>query len=275
MPNAIRVLVIDDDSTIRIVLKEMLLRDGYEVIDAASGAEGLQAMALRSFELALIDLQLNDMSGLDVLAEMRQHSPETVVIILTGHATLESAVDALRRGAHDYLFKPFKTVEIRESLRAGLLKRQQELDQRQRLIDFGRTLSGETAEVLQAQTAELLNSEPTKAEAAQMQARFLRRGALVIDFMRHVVTLDGHLMELSPTEFDLLAYLATAHPRVVPQVELAREVQGYQHNTLEADEALRYHIYRLRRKIKDVTGRPDVLRTVRGVGYTLDEIETA
>jgi DNA-binding response OmpR family regulator len=94
---------------------------------------------------------------------------------------------------------------------------------------------------------------------------------LIVDFMRHVMTLDGHLLELSPTEFDLLAYLASEAPRVISPQELVREVQGYESEAWEARDTVRYHVYRIRRKAKAATGRTDIIRTVRGVGYTMGE----
>lgn len=258
-----KVLIVDDDPSVRILLKETLLRDGYDVKTAASGAEALRILPLHNFDIALLDLQLNDMSGLDILAEMRRQAHSVVVIILTGHASLQSAVDALRQGAHDYLFKPFKTLELRESMRSGLLKRQQELAQRERLAELERSVAGVDVEAVQAKL------QATSALMTTEDSRFLRRGNMVVDFLRHVITLDGRFLELSPTEFDLLAYLINALPRVVSQDELAREVQGYLAADADADETLRYHIYRLRRKIKEATGRADLIRTVRGIGYTL------
>ena len=100
--------------------------------------------------------------------------------------------------------------------------------------------------------------------------RFLQHDPWVVDFARRVFQVDGQAIDLSATEFDLLAYLARAAPRVVAPQELAREVQGYSGSTLkDANETLRYHFYHIRRKIKAATGRSDVIRTLRGAGYTL------
>jgi DNA-binding response OmpR family regulator len=111
----------------------------------------------------------------------------------------------------------------------------------------------------------------TNAGSDKDEIRFLQQGGLIVDFLRHVITLDGHLLELSPTEFDLLAYLVSEVPRVVSAQELVREVQGYESEPWEASETARYHIYRLRQKIKDATGYTNVIRTVRGIGYTIGE----
>jgi DNA-binding response OmpR family regulator len=78
------------------------------------------------------------------------------------------------------------------------------------------------------------------------------------------------VVQLSPTEFDVLAYLIEEAPRVVSPEEVAREAQGYE-QPWEAAETLRYHIYRIRQKIEESTGRRDVIHTVRGVGYTIGD----
>lgn len=125
-----KILVMDDELTIRLFLEKALTRDGYEVVIAASGEEALELIASQAFELALLDLKLAGIGGMEVLANLRVQAPDTVVIILTAQATVETAVEALRQGAHDYLFKPCKTFELRESIQRGLVKRQQTLQQR-------------------------------------------------------------------------------------------------------------------------------------------------
>ena len=110
---------------------------------------------------------------------------------------------------------------------------------------------------------------PSPQPPDEEPGRFLQHGGLIVDLARHLITLDGQLLELSPTEFDLLAYLVSQTPRVVPPQELVREVQGYQSEPWEASETVRYHVHRLRHKMKEATGRADIIRTVRGVGYSI------
>jgi DNA-binding response OmpR family regulator len=197
---------------------------------------------------------------------------------MTGYATLDTALEALRQGAHDYLFKPCKVVELRESIRTALLKRQQQLQQRgllgqlmQQLTDLG-AVPGAVPVSRQEQT---LGELPVVLPSAEDAARFLRQGNLIVDMMRHVITVDGHMLELSPTEFALLAYLVSEFPRVISSHELVRAVQGYECEPWEARETLRYHIHRIRRKVRGITGRTDLIRTVRGVGYTLGEVDVS
>ena len=101
-----KILVVDDDSSIRNTLKEVLSRENYQVTTASSGEEALSLMREITFDLALLDLKMAGMDGLSLMKEIRRRAPLTGVIMLTGYATLESAIGALRQGAHDYLLKP-------------------------------------------------------------------------------------------------------------------------------------------------------------------------
>lgn len=279
MPDT-RILVVDDEPSIRMFLQETLSNDGHQVISSSSGEEALEILEHQEFDLAMLDLMLGGINGMEVLARLRRRWPDTIVIILTAHGSLESAVEALRQGAHDYLFKPCKTVQLRESIRQGLLKRQRELRQRQLLRQLERHLADELDNIRATISGEqvlepapvvspppIISSEPPQLE----QDRFLRRGGLIVDLSQHVITLDGQLLELSPTEFDLLSYLVSEAPRVLSAPELVREVQGYSSELWEARDMVRQHIYNLRQKIKEATGRIDVIRTVRGIGYTVNE----
>ncbi len=273
-----KILVVDDEATIRFALEETLSKDGYRVTTAADGQAAVERIGQETFDLALIDLKLPGIDGMGVLRALNESAPETVVIVLTAHASLETAVEALRQGAHDYLFKPCRTVQLRESIRRGLLKRQQELQQRGVLRQLEQHLSNSLqnlrATMSDPESLEALEPPqlPATEEPPEEEGRFLQRDDLIVDFMRHVITLEDELLELSPTEFNLLAYLVSEAPRVIPPQELVREVQGYESEQWEASETVRYHIYRIRQKIKAATQRKDVIRTVRGVGYTIGEV---
>jgi two-component system OmpR family response regulator len=282
MATQARILIVDDEAGIRFSLEETLARDGYQVATAENGEAALACVAAQPTDLVLIDLRLPGMSGMEVLAALRQQSPDTVVIVLTAHASLETAVEALRQGAHDYLFKPCKTVELRESVRRGLLSRRQKLQQRELLQQLEQHLSSSLQNLRATLTEPPAAADaprpvvgevaaPADAGPAEEGGRFLQQGELIVDLTRHVITLAGQLLELSPTEFNLLAYLASEAPRVVSPQELVREVQGYQSETWEASETVRYHVYRLRQKIKEATRHADIIRTVRGVGYTISK----
>jgi DNA-binding response OmpR family regulator len=281
MTPAANILVVDDHEGIRFFLEELLVRDGHQVVAVGSGEAALERIAIQEFDLVLLDLRLTGIGGMQVLSALHQQSPDTVVIVLTAHGSLETAVEALRLGAHDYLFKPLNTVGLRESVRTGLLKRQHRLQQHQLLSqlkqylveDVGISLADGGSPAGRPGDAVWpaldLPAIEGAAELLEDQGRFLKWGGLIVDRVRRVTSLDGCVLDLSPTEFSLLVYLASEAPRVVPPQELVRATLGYECEPWEASNSLRYHIHRLRRKVERATGRTNVIHTARGFGYTV------
>lgn len=271
------ILVVDDEVGIRLTLAETLMRDGHQILAVENGESALQQAAMQEFDLALVDIKMKGISGTEVLAGLRRQSPDTVVIMLTGHGTLETAVEALRQGAHDYLFKPIKTDELRESIHKGLLSRQQKIRQREMLQQLEQHMASQLANlraVMVEPSDPLPDPSSGLADAVRLTEetkQLLQRGSLVIDFLRHAIILDEKALDLSLTEFKLLAYLINEAPRVITPKELVRQVQGYESDAREASETVRSHIYHIRQKLKEATGGREVIRTVRGVGYTIDE----
>ncbi|MBN1318527.1 MAG: response regulator transcription factor [Anaerolineales bacterium] len=268
MNSSANILIVDDEYHVRASLEEMLTRDGFRVDTVESGEKALACIVGKKYDLALIDIKLGGIGGMDVLAQIRQQSPETEVIVLTGHASLETAIETLRRGAHDYIFKPAKPAELRDSIHRGLFKRR---EQRQRTLLA--QLDRLAARLEEIRTAvQLWNDESISIfDQPEGQVRFMQKSGLFIDLVRHVVTLEGRLVKLSYTEFEMLTYLVKNSPRVVSPRELVSEVLGYQSEPWEAKEVVRQHIYHLRQKFREIVGRRDIIRTVRGVGYTIDE----
>jgi DNA-binding response OmpR family regulator len=271
-----KILVMDDEPGLRLFLRDTLTRLAHGVFTAARGVVVFALLPQQDFVLALVDLLVGVVGGMEVLSAIRAQAPDTVVIILTAHASLDTAVEGIRLGAHDYLFKPCKTVQLRQSIQSGLRKRQRNLKQRQTLQQLEQHLTHQL-ESIRATMGEPENIKPVPplnlppSAPETEEDRFLQRGSLIIDLTRHLITLAGHLLELSPTEFDLLAYLISEAPRVISPQELVREVQGYESEVWEARDTVRQHIYNIRQKIKENAGRLDVIRTVRGVGYTVNE----
>ncbi|HAH07866.1 MAG TPA: sigma-54-dependent Fis family transcriptional regulator [Elusimicrobia bacterium] len=123
MPLPISVLVIDDEEVLRDSCRQILERRGYSVEEAGSGAEGLKALHRRSFDLVILDLRMPGMPGLDVLRRIKEAAPETLVLIITGHPSVSSAVEAMKLGAYDFLPKPFTPEEMLSILGRALEKR--------------------------------------------------------------------------------------------------------------------------------------------------------
>ena len=123
-----RILIVDDEALIRKSLSQMLSRKGYEVTTAATAAEARRVFSPGEFALALLDLRLPDASGIDLLREFKVAQPELLVIMMTAYGSIETAVEAMRLGAYDYVNKPFKSREIevivRLALDAGHLKQE-------------------------------------------------------------------------------------------------------------------------------------------------------
>lgn len=123
MSDPARILVVDDEESIRDSMSQVLRKDGHRVKTAASGPEGLILFGAEAFQVVFVDLRLPGTSGLDVLDRMKQADPQTPVIIITGYASIESAVEAMKRGAFDYLTKPFTPEEVRVITRKALESR--------------------------------------------------------------------------------------------------------------------------------------------------------
>ncbi len=107
------ILIIDDDPTIRDSCRQVLKREGYKVKEAQDGSEGLKLFKKESFDVVLLDLKLPGLDGMEVLSKIREENPETPVIIITGYASIKSVVEAMKRGAFNYLAKPFSPEELR------------------------------------------------------------------------------------------------------------------------------------------------------------------
>ena len=118
-----RILLADDDQQLRETLQEFLAEQGYAVMAAADGYEAMAALKAQEFALALLDLMLPGYSGLELLSHLKAHTPDTEVILFTGHAGLESAVQALRLGAYDYLVKADLRLADLKTLVARALER--------------------------------------------------------------------------------------------------------------------------------------------------------
>jgi DNA-binding response OmpR family regulator len=263
MPPA-KVFIVEDEENIRFFLTNLLQDEGYQTQTATNGESAVAQLAAGQFDLAILDLNLGaGMDGMGVLAALNQQAVGTAVILLTGYATVETAITALRQGASDYLLKPSPAEQILASVRQALAKRQGEQQRQQLLSQLEQGLAGlRTIEQRMA-------AVPPASQTIETEKRLLRQGNLVIDLARHMVTVDDQLIETSPAEFDFLVYLVTQAPRVVPADEIIRQVYQYETGLLQDSEALRALVYRLRSKIKESTGRTDVIRTVRAVGYTV------
>lgn len=265
-----KILVVDDEANIRLFLEEILSQDGYEIITAESGEVAVGYIAEQLFDLALIDLKMPGIDGIEVLKTVREKSTKTVIIVLTAHASLESAIEALRSGAHDYLFKPCKPNQLRDTVQRGLFNRQTRDHQRDLIYQL-KEMSRNLENIRNSITVDQPSVSSAASESTATRTRFLERAGLTVDLLQHIVILDGQQLETTPTEFNLLTYLLREAPRAIPPQELIQNVQGYETETWEASGIVRRHIHRLRQKIKKIRGDSNLISTIRGVGYAIGE----
>ena len=122
------ILVIDDEETMRDSCRQTLSRDGNRVEVADSGTKGLAILGLESFDLVILDLRMPGLSGMEVLKKIKQDDPEAMVIVITGYATVESAVEAMISGAYDFIPKPFTPVGLRAIVKRALDRRELALE---------------------------------------------------------------------------------------------------------------------------------------------------
>lgn len=115
-----RILVVDDEPRIREILAEFLEMEGFRVETASNGAEALVVLSRGAFDVVISDLKMPEMGGLELLAAIREHTPDIVSILMTGFGTVETAIESMKRGAFDYILKPFKMDEVIHTVRRGL-----------------------------------------------------------------------------------------------------------------------------------------------------------
>ena len=247
------ILVVDDELAMRESLQEILELEGFQVSQADSGEAALNILGQAAIDLMLLDLKMKGLDGLETTEAAKRLSPETIIIMLTAHGTLESAIGAMRRGAFDYLLKPAAVGDILASVQRGLAHRAQMMRQR------------DLVGLMQRAITELQPGPvPLPGKSAE---RHLKLREIDLDLQRHVAIVRGRVLDLTLTEFRMLAYLMERPDQVVAPRELVAAVQGYRADDHEARAIVRVHIRRLRQKIEADPDQPEYVLNVRGVGY--------
>jgi DNA-binding response OmpR family regulator len=262
-----KVLVVDDEVRIQSVLSESL-QPTYTTTTAGSGEEAMALVSESRFDVILLDIHMPGMDGLEVLEVVKRQHPETVVIILTGYASVDNAVHALRHGAFNYLQKPISHEEILESIAEGLVYAQDERQRREVLLKTRQLFTQGLKQLDEVASDQVdLMGETEYAETEDNSRRFLERGPLVIDVYRRRATLHGELLDLTAGEYDLLLCLAQEAPRVLGPKELVERTRGYKCGLEEAREIIRWQVYLLRQKVEADSSSPKYVLNVRGRGY--------
>lgn len=261
-----RVLILDDEENLRRTLARILSNAGCETSEAGTGREALTLIEHNRYDLVFLDINLPGMNGIQVLVEIRKIDPDLPVIILTGFGTLESAMEALRLGALDYLLKPYDPAIIVS--RTKVVVAEQGIQRRKRELR-------EKITALHAELAALerdhpdASGSPAAISAGSQEARFLKVGRLILDLSSQRATLGERVLTLPPAAFDYLKILARRSPQVVDYKTLVTEAQSYEVSTAEARELAKWHVHILRQAIEEDPQHPELLINIRGAGYRL------
>ncbi len=262
-----RVLIVDDEPALRQTLARILQQIGCEVNSAANGNEALSLLQHGSYDLVYLDIRLPGMDGLEVLSQIRLLHTDLPVILLTGHGSLQSAMQAVRLGASDYLLKPVDpavmVARTRDTLRQASVEKRK-LEIREQIAALQQELHA-----LENESAAVESPAPGAGMRSRGGDRFMQRGSLVIDLQARRATLGAVMLSIPPASFDYLVVLARHSPEAVDYQTLVVEAQQYQVEGSEARQLAKYHIHVLRQALGDDFQNPHYLLTVRGVGYKL------
>ena len=259
------ILIIDDEAGLRQMMARVLQRAGYEVTTVANGSDGIALASEYMFDLIYLDIRMPGLNGLEVLTIIHAKSPDLTVVLFTARPDLHSAVEALRRGATDYLLKPLKPREVIDRTQAILASKQEERRKRelQRQID---ALQIELHS-MQSSNGNESNLQPQQVSAAE--DRFLKRGQLTLDLLARRATMNGRVLNLPKSSFDYLVVLARHAPNVMDFQTLVAEAQGYETDMREAQILCRWHLHIIRKVLEPDYRNPVYLLNVRGTGYRL------
>jgi two-component system alkaline phosphatase synthesis response regulator PhoP len=224
-----RILVVEDDRTLRQALSFNLTREGFEVTSAPDGEVALAAARGQRLDLILLDLMLPAMSGLEVLRVLRREGVQTPVIILSAKGDEIDRVVGLKVGADDYVTKPFSRPELLARIEAVLRRGRRE-----------------------------------STDAADAPGERLELGPVVVDVAHREVIIDGDPVHVTTKEFDLLAFMAGNPGRIFTRDQLLARIWGYDY--AGDSRTVDVHLSWLRSKLRRADGH-NWFRTVRGVGY--------
>ncbi len=220
------VLLVEDDLAIRRSLKAVLSEMNFEVGEASTGEEAIAQLRAHKFDAVLMDLNMPGMGGMEACRRIRREFPDRSILVVTVRDSEEDMVQALEAGADDYITKPFQIRELTARLRAGVRR---------------------------------------SRGPAQHEEQMLQIGIFELDPPRRSIKKRGQAIHLTPTEFDLLAYLMTHAGHPILHAKLLSTVWGPEYGNER--EYLRTYILQLRRKLEDDPANPAYLKTVNYLGY--------
>lgn len=228
-----KILIADDDASLRAAVRIILTAEGYEVCSAEDGSRAIEVFEEAHPDLAILDVMMPKLNGFEVCERLRAIRPQVPVLFLSAKGELEDKKTGLRSGADDYMVKPFDGEEL--LLRIAALLRRSAVG--------GTAVPNDTA------------------------PQCVRIGGLEIHFRRHEVTVDGAKAGLTPKEFQVLALLAEHPGEVFSRDDLVSSLWGEEYT--DDNVGIAVYIRRIREKIEKNPSKPQYLQTVWRVGYRL------
>ncbi len=224
------ILIVDDEEDIIELIKYNLKNEGYNILTAVSGEEAIKISKQARPDLMVLDLMLPGIDGLEVTRYLRNNgeTKDMPIVMLTAKGEESDVVTGLELGANDYMSKPFSPRELTARIRAILRRRQQK--------------------VIESRT------------------RVKQEGEMIIDRAKHVVTIEGEIIDLTLSEFELLSFLADKKGWVFTRGQIVDAIHG--ENYAVTERSIDVIIVGLRKKLKQYAS---LIETVRGVGYRFKE----
>lgn len=232
MNSSFQVLVIEDEKNINNFITKILTSHGYKVINAYSGKEGLSFLSSQCPDITILDLGLPDVDGITIIQKVREWSSSPIIVV-SARIHENDKVQALDAGADDYITKPFGTSELLARIRTSL--------RHSTKLNTGAPLANRPYQAL----------------------------GLSIDFMDHLITLDGKRVHLTPVEYKIVAFLAKNCGKVLTYSAIMQDVWGPFMD--EDNKILRVNMANIRRKLEKNPGAPQYIFTEIGVGYRMLE----
>ena len=258
------ILIVDDEDPVRLSLSYILQKEKYRVETATNAEEALGCLKSHEYDLMFLDLNMPGMGGIELLVEVHRNYPRIPVLILTAHAALESAIQAVRFGARDYLLKPAEPVVILNRVAEILAEGGEQPARKKEILHEMQNLLSEL-QMINGDDTTPTSSTPLPADAA----RPLNKGAFELDLEARHATLNGKYIPVTGIYFDYLCTLLRHAPKAVAYKTLVKESQAFDATTVEATDLSRWRIHGLRHMIEVDPQHPQYILTVRGFGYRL------
>jgi DNA-binding response OmpR family regulator len=223
-----KILIVEDEDSIRMALEDDFSFEGYEVITAANGPDGLVKGKDESLDLILLDVMLPEMSGFEICKKLREKNVNTPIIMLTAKSQEIDKVLGLEYGADDYVTKPYSSRELHARVKSNLRRSKFNLAGDESLTNYS-------------------------------------FGDCDVDFETYECKKNSNLLSLTTSEFLILKYLILNAGKVVKRQNLLDNVWG--DDIIVTPRTIDTHVANLRKKIENNSANPDWILSVRGVGY--------